>query len=191
MSCESVVALVMAAGYSRRFGAADKRLAPLRASTLLAQSVDNARRAFPVVRIAVRSDDTLEGFDERELIRITRARNGLGASIGEAFTQLARDSAFEGVEAAAVLLGDMPYLRLETLNTLRQQAAFDRIVVPFYREAPGHPVIFGRRFWSALAALCGGDGARAVLAAHAAHRCRVPVDDPGVHLDIDRPADLA
>lgn len=48
MSSEPVVALVMAAGYSRRFGAADKRQARLKnGRTLLVASVANARRGRP------------------------------------------------------------------------------------------------------------------------------------------------
>lgn len=53
-----VVALVMAAGYSRRYGDADKRQARLAdGRTLLATTVARIEQAFLQVRVAIREED--------------------------------------------------------------------------------------------------------------------------------------
>ncbi|MGO2393411.1 MAG: NTP transferase domain-containing protein, partial [Halomonas sp.] len=59
MSSSHVVALVMAAGYSQRFGQHDKRSAMLaNGQSLLATSVAHAEHAFALLRVAIRADDT-------------------------------------------------------------------------------------------------------------------------------------
>ncbi|WP_447554561.1 nucleotidyltransferase family protein [Vreelandella sp. EE22] len=192
MNSEPVIALVMAAGYSRRFGAADKRLARLGdGDLLLASSIANARGAFSMLKVVVRTEDALDDLDEHELIRVTNAHKGLGASIGEAFAALIQDPSLADTHAAAVLLGDMPYLQPATLIALKQHATPETIVSPSVDGTPGHPVIFGRAFWPALARLESGEGARAVLKANADHHRAYPVDDPGVLRDIDRPSDIS
>ncbi|WP_447927364.1 nucleotidyltransferase family protein [Vreelandella sp. EE27] len=192
MSSDTVMALVMAAGYSSRFGAADKRQAALSdGRSLLITSVANARRAFTSLRVVVREEDMPKGLEECSLIRVQSARHGLGASIGEAFSAILEDPSLSDIQAAAVLLGDMPYIQSGTLTALMAMSGPDIIVSPSVEDRQGHPVIFGRAFWEALSSIKGGEGARRVLKAHAAHHRVLPVDDPGVAMDIDRPADLA
>ncbi|MGL4230062.1 MAG: nucleotidyltransferase family protein [Casimicrobium sp.] len=55
---------------------------------------------------------------------------------------------------------------------------------------PGHPVVFGRAHWPALAALDGDQGAKQIIAAHHEHVIRVPIRDEGIWRDIDTPSDL-
>ncbi|MFG6667793.1 NTP transferase domain-containing protein [Halomonas sp. HNIBRBA4712] len=192
MRHDKVIGLMMAAGYSRRFGAADKREAVLGdGRSLLITSLANARGAFSSLRVVVREEDAPSGVEECALIRIKSAHHGLGASIGEAFGALLADPTIADVQAAAVLLGDMPYIRSHTLAALMRASAAELIVSPQVGDRQGHPVIFGRAFWPELARLTQGEGARAVLEAHAAQHRRVPVDDMGVLRDIDRPADIA
>jgi molybdenum cofactor cytidylyltransferase len=77
-----------------------------------------------------------------------------------------------------------------TLAALRDQlAAGAPIVAPVKDGRRGNPVGFGRVHLEALLALQGDQGARRLL-----QTCPVtdiPVDDPGIFLDIDIPADLS
>jgi molybdenum cofactor cytidylyltransferase len=52
-------------------------------------------------------------------------------------------------------------------------------------------VAFGARFLPELGALDGDRGARDLLLQHPAAVQELPVDDPGILRDVDRPADLA
>ena len=208
------IAVIIAAGASRRFGTADKRLAPLPdGRSLLAATVAAAAMAFPALRVVLREDDDPAALGlaaDTPIIRAPRAGQGLAASIGDAFSVLAGDAALSEVKAAAILLGDMPALHPATLEFLMHQAERERIVRPVQAGRPGHPVVFGRAFWPELAALgvdegnegrseenseeaskeSRDEGARRVIRAHRQHYVELAVDDPGIHLDIDQAGDL-
>lgn len=194
MSSSRVVALVMAAGYSRRFGPVDKRGALLpEGQTLLAASVANAQKAFTHLRVVVREDDDIADLGLSEdvpLLRVRRASQGLGASLAEAVAVLDRDSGLVDIEAVAILLGDMPYLELDTLLILQRQACCDTIVRPCLEGRLGHPVIFGRSMWPALERLNGNDGAKGVIQQYASCLRECPVADAGILRDVDTPMDL-
>ncbi|RUR54352.1 nucleotidyltransferase family protein [Vreelandella populi] len=194
MSSSRVAALLMAAGYSRRFGSGDKRCALLPdGQTLLATSVANAQRAFTYLRVAVREEDdpALLGLPKDvTLVRVREANLGLGASLAEAVGIMSHDSSLDDIDAVAILLGDMPYLEPETLLALQRQTSRDTIVRPCFEGRPGHPVIFGRTMWPALERLSGGDGAKSVIKQYASRLRECPVADAGILRDIDTPADL-
>ncbi|MCA8866341.1 MULTISPECIES: NTP transferase domain-containing protein [unclassified Halomonas] len=193
MSASHVVALVMAAGYSRRFGEDDKRCAPLAdGRSLLTACVANAEQAFPLLRVAIREEDeaTLLGLaDNTPLIRLHQAHLGLGASLAEAVSALSHDARLNSVEAVAILLADMPWIQQGTLGALQRLATRDTIVRPSFKGQPGHPVIFGRVLWPALQVLSGDDGAKGVIQRHTAQYREYAVQDEGILSDIDAPED--
>jgi len=186
-------ALIIAAGFGRRFGS-DKRLFRMRdGTTLLAAALRPYAEVFRNVAVVVRDSDSevarqLMAEARKPIIVTTRnAERGMGASLADGVRSLADwDYVFIG-------LGDMPYLKSDTLRQLdaRMRAARrDRqpcIVQPFYDGQPGHPVGFSRDFFAALIALEGEEGARSVLRTHGDACVRLDVDDPGVVEDLDQP----
>ncbi|MCS2607943.1 nucleotidyltransferase family protein [Halomonas dongshanensis] len=195
MSSNGVVALVMAAGFSRRFGIEDKRLARLPdGQTLLGACVAQASAHFPWVRVALREDDVVDALGlpaHSDTIAIANAQGGLGSSLGDAMTTLLTDDRLAHARAVAILLGDMPYLAPETLVALTQRATAEIIVRPCLAGRPGHPVLFGRALWPTLAALRGENGAREVIRAHPERYRELAVTDDGILTDIDTPDALA
>lgn len=193
------VAVIMAAGISRRFGTADKRLASLPdGQGLLAATVASVAAVFPAIRVVLREDDDPEALGlaaTTPILRAPHASKGLGASIGDAFAALEHDAELADVQAAAILLGDMPAVGFATLEALQREAGRELILRPVHAGRPGHPVLFGRTFWPELANLMEGkgrhEGAKGVIRAHREHCVALAVDDPGIHLDIDQVADLA
>ncbi|MGP8291020.1 nucleotidyltransferase family protein [Vreelandella zhanjiangensis] len=190
-----VVALIMAAGYSRRFGPDDKRCALLpNGQTLLAASLANAQKAFTHLRVTVREeeDPALLGIPgDVALVRVREAHLGLGASLAEAVGTLSRDPSLDDIDAIAILLGDMPYVDPNTMLVLQRLACRDTIVRPCFEGRQGHPVIFGRAMWPALERLTGSNGAKGVIRQYASHLRECPVADAGILRDIDAPADLS
>lgn len=185
----TTVALLLAAGFGRRFGA-DKRRARLAdGRTLLAVSLANARAAFDEVRVVLRAqDDPAElGLPvEIPLVRCLDADAGMGHSLAAGVASL-RDCPADSV---AILLGDMPWLAESTLRLLASHGDAQRIVFPLLDGQRGHPVLFGRAFWPELLQLQGDEGARAVLQAHREAWHPLEVEDPGVLRDVDTPAAL-
>ncbi|WP_065761401.1 NTP transferase domain-containing protein [Pseudomonas defluvii] len=84
----------------------------------------------------------------------------------------------------------MPWVDAQTLKQLRTLSSTDHIVLPFHQGQRGHPVVFGRRFWQALAHLQGDQGGRHVILDNTDACIPVEVDDSGVLLDIDSPTDI-
>lgn len=192
---DKLVAIILAAGYSRRFGSGDKRLARLPdGRTLLAATLAGVAEAFPLRRVVLREKEepaALELPPETPIIPVRQARLGLGSSLAEAMTAVCHDAALAGVESVAILLGDMPDIRLDTYLALQRLVGPDCIVRPRYAGRAGHPVLIGRDFWEELQALEGDEGARSVLARHRLSCVTLDVDDPGVCQDIDSFDDLA
>lgn len=111
------------------------------------------------------------------------AARGLGDSIA------AGVSARPEAHGWLLLPGDMPLVRAATLQ--RVAAALDQhaVAVPQHQGRRGHPAGFAGELYSELIQLSGDDGARRLAARYPVHA--VPVDDPGVLLDVDTEADLA
>ena len=188
-------ALIIAAGFSRRFGS-DKRMFRMKGDEpLLIASLRPYRSVFANVAVVVRSTDSeltqliasRLGRALPIIVPTSQAQLGMAASIADGVRALADwDYLFLG-------LGDMPYVRAETLVALKAEmdrARIDRkpcIVVPMSGDAPGHPVGFSREFFAELMSLSGDRGARSVIDAHPQAVRRVVIADAGVITDIDQP----
>jgi len=96
-------------------------------------------------------------------------------------------------DAAMVHLVDHPTVLPETFARLAgaYRSSHKQIVVTRCHGHRGHPVLFDRSVFDELQRASLDLGARAVVNANSARVIYVDVDDPGVLLDLDTPADLA
>ncbi len=185
-----LVGLLLAAGCATRFGS-DKLQHPLPHGVAIAvQAARHLRAELPRVLAAVRPQaiDTARALAAEgcEVVVCERAAEGMGASLACA----AR--AAGAADGYVVALADMPFVRRSTIAAVRESLERGALVAaPYFRARRGHPVAFAGRLRAELEAQAGDEGARRVLEAHAAELVKVPVGDPGVLRDIDRPADLA
>jgi molybdenum cofactor cytidylyltransferase len=184
-------AILLAAGSGSRFdplGLRNKLLQPLPDGCAIAVATAASLLAvMPQVLAVVRPDaDQLSAELQAIGCEVTvciDAADGMGASLAHAMQQ--------SMHAAGwiVALADMPYLKPSTihalLDALRNGAS---IAAPVYDGRRGNPVAFGRLHLPELLRLSGDVGARRLL--HDYPVQLVEVDDPGIHLDIDRPQDL-
>ena len=185
-----VAAVVLAAGMSRRMGAANKLLAPIDGAPMVARVVDAllASKADPVLVVlgheAEEVREALAGRDVR-FVENPAYEEGLGASLRAGI-----EAVDETVDGALVALGDMPWIRSAHADALI--AAFDpagpaTIVVPVHDRKRGHPVLWSARHFAEMRKLGGDVGARALMEKHADAVRAVPIDDAAVHLDVDTP----
>ena len=95
------------------------------------------------------------------------------------------------VDAVFVLPADQPLIRPETYRLLRNAwtMSMPLLAAPVFEGRRGHPIILSARAIPEALALSWGDMLRSFTSAHASERLNVPVDDPGVTLDVDTPAD--
>ncbi|UVK85556.1 nucleotidyltransferase family protein [Pseudomonas sichuanensis] len=185
----TVVALVLAAGQGSRFGA-DKRRAVLGdGRSLLQHSVERALAVFDEVRVVLRDGESADVLGLPATCCIVPSPDaglGMGHSLAAGAASLSDCDA----QAAAIVLGDMPWILPQTYRRLVEAADPGAIVVPHYQGQNGHPVLFGHDYWPELAKLCGDEGARSVLQRHRDRVRVLDVDDSGVLRDVDTPAAL-
>jgi molybdenum cofactor cytidylyltransferase len=191
-------AILLAAGRGARFGGGKLLAAldgaPLVAGALRTAFLSPARRvlvavgADPAVRRAVEVTATrLEASERLVMVPVEDADEGMGASLRTAAAALPGDT-----EGVFVFLGDMPAIDPATTKLLaRALESPHHIVAPLHQGRRGHPVLFGATWLPALKALSGDEGARALVESAGARLARIPVPDPGIHFDVDRPEDLA
>ena len=122
-----------------------------------------------------------------EILESSRTARGLGASLAAGVAASAK------ADGWIVALGDMPFIRPSTIAAVRAQLEGGATIAAPALVASGergHPVGFARALKDELAALDGDEGARAVISRHRDGVVTIPVDDPGIVLDIDTPDDL-
>lgn len=184
------VGLLLAAGSASRFGS-DKLQHPLPHGVAIA--VQAARhlmseipRVVAVVRPGAPQTARALAAEGCEVVACENAAEGMGASLACA----AR--AAGAADGYVVALGDMPFVRPSTIAAVRDAlVAGALLAAPYWRARRGHPVGFAGHLRAELEALSGDEGAKRILGAHDAQLVKVPVGDPGVIRDIDRPSDLA
>lgn len=185
-----IVGILLAAGSGSRFGGG-KLLHPLAdGRPLVLAAVAGLQAACGRVVAVVRPGDgelaTTLAVAGCEVVIAAEAARGMGHSLAA------------GVRAAAgaagwlVGLADMPGIAPATYRLVAEAlGAGHAIAAPVWEGRRGHPVGFAARWYDSLSALAGDTGARALLTAAPDAVYPVPVADPGIILDIDRPADLA
>ncbi len=111
---------------------------------------------------------------------------GIGASIRAAIPALPEEAA-----GVCLALADMPALGPDHLRPLIAAFAAGKgraIIRPRCASGrPGHPVIFPRALFGALASLAGDEGARAVIRRHGDLLHEVEMTDDACCLDLDTP----
>ena len=189
-------ALILAAGYSRRFGS-DKRWHELATGeTLLVSTVklylDTVHETTVVLRssdkqIAAHLQQTFKDSNAFELLFSANSHLGMGHSIADALGQL------QHWEYVILALGDMPRIQPGTLLSIEQElqkaraANCPKIVRPCYAgQKAGHPVGFTSEFFAELKALDGDHGARQVIEAHPDSLMLLNSDDDGILWDLDK-----
>lgn len=188
-AAREIVGILLAAGSSRRFGS-DKLAHRLPDGKPLAvAAADSLRpacdRLVAVLRPGADRLAELLGAAGCETLFCVDADRGMGCSLACA-VRATPDAA-----GWLVALADMPFI---ATRSHQQVAAALRcgasIAATEYGGRRGHPVGFSSRWFAALAALTGDQGAKAIVQANDELITRCAVDDEGVLRDVDTRADL-
>jgi molybdenum cofactor cytidylyltransferase len=185
----NIVGLLLAAGSATRFGS-DKLAHPLPHGVPIA--VQAARhlksavpRIFAVVKPGAEQLILQLGNEGCEIVICHNAAEGMGASLACAARAAGKAQGY------LVALADMPFVRASSVAAVRDAlAAGAPLVAPYFRAKRGHPVGISGAFFERLLAMKGDEGAKSLLADNQKRLVKIPVGDPGVIRDIDRPEDL-
>ena len=164
----AVAAVVLAAGGGRRYGM-PKALVEYEGSLLVERAVRTARAVCDPV-LVVLGAQAVDVWRQADLDGATVLANqdwqtGMASSLRVGLEGL---RAWPGrVDAALLLLVDMPGMTAAALAEVAGLAAPDALATATYDGVRGHPVLIGREHWAGVIETATGDeGARRYLAAH-------------------------
>jgi len=114
-------------------------------------------------------------------------QQGMGTSLKAGLAAVGPEA-----QAALIVLADQPFVRPATLDKLiaEHRSSGAQIAIPTYRGFRGNPVLLDRSVFPEVMALGGDIGCRAIFGDHPRGIVKVPVDDVGILLDIDRREDF-
>lgn len=190
-----VVAIVLAAGASSRMRGRDKLLEAVEGQPIL--------RRIALAALESRADEVIvvmppEAAARRSalaelpvsIVENPVAEEGMGSSI-----RTGTAAAIAKADALILLPADLPDMTPAHLDAVI--AAFDpeesREICRAVNQSgrPGHPVLFGKRFFESLARAEGDEGARALVSEHGDYLVDVPTPGEGATLDLDTPEQWA
>ena len=188
MTKPTIGAIVLAAGFSSRFGSS-KLLARLSSGeSIFQQTVQRIAEAFPERLVVTRPEMTAalqELAPGTPILSFERAEQGMGATLAFAAQNIG------DWDGCVVCLGDMPFIETSTYNLIAEHVTADSIVTPTFDFRAGNPVAFGKNFFTDLKALTGDNGGKRLTGMYPQAVQELQVSDPGILQDIDTHEELA
>ena len=181
--------IILAAGASSRMGT-PKQLLKWGKRSFLETIVENYQQAsIPFVIVLGHSGKEIRdrlGLPEQWLIWNKYPERGPLSSL-----QLGLKH-FPDREALIVQAVDQPLITSSTLGRLSEanRNRPDCILLPCFQGRKGHPVVFPKRFYRELRRAPLSEGARWVVRRNRASVLWIPVNDPGIHANLNRAEDL-
>lgn len=187
-----MVGILLAAGFSRRFGKLDKLNQALPSGErMVLASAKHLIQALPQSVAVVKHDDDALADDLQSLgfqvVLCAQHANSMAESL---VTGVRAASALSS-QGCAIALADMPFIQPATITQVVTALGSRGIVIPTFQQQRGHPVAFSREYYPDLLNITGDNGAKAVVQRFADHVTLLPCDDAGIVQDIDTPAMLA
>jgi molybdenum cofactor cytidylyltransferase len=170
-----ICSIILASGFSRRMGE-QKLLLPLKDKTILEQTLSNILKSrvlkqdiYVVVPNNDRQRRNMVEDHSVQLVINDRPDLGMGYSLAKGIHSIP----VEDYDAVMILLGDQPEIKSEDINLVHQQfiKRFHQeeeipqvIIKTAYRDQrKGHPILFSKHYFAALAKLSGDVGGRNIM----------------------------
>ncbi len=187
-------AILLAAGLSTRMKGPNKLLLPLKGDNLISRTYNalmNAELTSIVIVSGRDADKVGASLGLREQDRMVYNDNfqqGMTSSIQAGLKELTNN------DAVMIALGDMPWLKPEDYNQLvvhfQKNGGTNKILVPWYGDKRGNPVIFGSEFFDIIMAHSEPNGCAEVVRENRDHVLNLNVTTDRFIMDIDTLEDL-
>ena len=186
-----IYGIILAAGEGKRMGKVKLTL-PLGNKKLI-EWVLQAAKLTPLDKyfLVVRPED-------KDIIKIGKAwgaeivlnpdfRKGMSTSIKKALLKINTQEA----EGFFLILGDQPLITSKIINKLIKSFSPGKgeIIVPYFKDKRGNPVLFDICWKDELMAVTGDVGGRVLIKAHPEKVKRVNISDETILFDIDQKKD--
>jgi molybdenum cofactor cytidylyltransferase len=185
--------MLLAAGRGSRFdpsGERSKLLHTLGSGPVVSHAASGLLEVCEVVLAVIRphSPELKLQLEQAgcQVIECADAHLGMGHSLAWGLAEAER---IYQPDILVVMLGDMPYVKSSTIQSLINVIDGDvQAVAPEFLGKRGNPWVFGKQHFEALKRCSGDRGAAVVLDPKDVHL--IKVDDPGVLRDIDSLGDI-
>ncbi|MBK8161161.1 MAG: molybdopterin-binding/glycosyltransferase family 2 protein [Rhodospirillaceae bacterium] len=183
-------AIVLAAGRSSRMGR-NKLLLDLGGKPIVAHVLDTVAKAgFAEIVVVTghQAGKVKAALAHHAGVKIVEARDyaaGMAASLKTGLKALSPE-----IDAAMVILGDMPQVSRDLLHRLiaaYQPLEGRAIVLPVADGKRGNPVLFDRRFFADMAKVDGDVGARHIIGGNSELVAEIPAEAAEIFVDVDTP----
>jgi molybdenum cofactor cytidylyltransferase len=180
-----VAALVLAAGQSRRMGAANKLLVEIEGVAMVARVAAAALESRAETVLVVTGHQAEAVGDALAGMAITLVHNpghaaGLGTSLAAGLAALP-----DHIEAVVICLGDMPWIGAAVIDSLIDGFQGQGIYLPTHQGRRGNPVLCARRYFAEMQSIEGDKGARGLIGKYEKAVHEVPWHDDSVLRDVD------
>ena len=187
-------AIVLAAGKSIRFGAANKLLTNVYSKPLIFHVVNE------ICKSEINNIYVISGSDHKKInqilnksrVKVIKNNNyndGINSSISFGVKKLDKQS-----PSVMICLADMPLLRTKDYNNIlnfeKNKGDESSIIVPFYNGIRGNPVIFGCHFYNELSLLKGDEGGKKLINKNKMNLVKFLSKSKGYFFDIDIQSDI-
>lgn len=184
---ETVDIVLMASGFSQRFGSEDKLLQPFCGIPLAQRAIELALSVPKITKIYfVYANNDVGALADKyplEKIKNQNPQNGSGESV--------RLGARHSDAAYYMFLPcDMPFMNIETIAKILDAKAFGKIVCPQHGGKPKNPSVFSANFRHQLLSLNAGQQARTVKQNNKNSLINLNFEDPAPFYDIDTKDDF-
>jgi molybdenum cofactor cytidylyltransferase len=179
-----ISAIVLAAGKSERMGS-PKALLPISGRTFLENILD------AISRTSIEETLVVVGHHRKEIEAAVKLRSvvfnpdyekGMITSFQAGIRALSWDAS-----GAFLFLVDHPLVEPATIEAMIANLAPNRIVLPTFERRRGHPVLFSSEVLEEILAVPSSEGANIVVRKDPERIVEVPVNAPGILVDIDTP----
>ena len=190
----NISATILAAGSSERMEEANKLLLPYRSEALIKivskMLIDSL--LDPIFIVTGYEHDKVVKLLPKSLDNIIYNkdwRKGMGKSINKAISSLPAN-----IDGNMIVLGDMPLIKVETINKLR--SAFlnnngEKIIYAEYFGKQANPVIFPKKYFKEMLLLKGENGCKDIISQNRKNTLGVSVDSSEVIFDCDTKGDYS
>jgi molybdenum cofactor cytidylyltransferase len=162
-----------------------KALLPIRGRTFLEnilEAISHTSIEQTIVVLGHHRDEIERSLSLPSAVFNPDYEQGMTTSLQAGIRALSWDAA-----GAILFLVDHPLVEPRTIEALIMNLAPTRIVLPTFEGRRGHPVLFSSEVLEEILALPPSEGANIVVHKNPARVVEVPVNAPGILVDIDTP----
>jgi molybdenum cofactor cytidylyltransferase len=181
-----ICAIVLAAGKSERMGR-PKALLQFRGRTFLENILDAISRSsieHTVVVVGHHRKEIEQSVRGPSLVFNPDYEQGMVTSLQRGIGAIPPESI-----GAFLFLVDHPLVETETIEALMAGAARNRVLQPTFEGRRGHPVFLGMDVLMEILHLPSSQGADVVVRRDPGRLIEIPVNRPGILVDVDTPED--